>query len=190
MNNKTIIMCAVFAGSMQQSWGMHRGPGYELINPHNPVQYSPSAPLMTPSQSISMNNNVQYSPSAPLMSPSNSIRPSNSNNLLPHLNDNARVPAVNNNNSSVPRQEVSEIARLAAAIEALNLNVENMSKQLNDRMTNVEQKIETVENKVVNMTQYSKTYSYNHEQEISLYDLKEEIKEVRSIVSRVYRNTK
>jgi hypothetical protein len=158
---------------MQQSWGMHRGPGYELINPHNPVQYSPSAPLMTPSQSISMNNNVQYSPSAPLMSPSNSIRPSNSNNP---------PSSSNNNNSSAPRQEVSDIAELVVLIKALSLNVETMHKEVNDRMTKMEKKIDTVEKKVGGMTKNS---DY-----ISLYDLKREIGQVQNKVNEIRRNMK
>ena len=161
MKFKTMLVGVLLAGSMQQAWGMYRAGGYEPINPRNPGQNSPSAPLM---------------------SPSNSIRPSNSNNLLPHLNDNARVPAVNNNNSSVPRQEVSEIARLAAAIEALSLNVETMHKEVNDRMTKMENKIDTVERKVEGMTRSSNR--------ISLYDLKQEIEEVQGIVTQIYRNTK
>jgi hypothetical protein len=152
MNYKTMMMCAVLAGSMQNAWGMYRAGGYEVINPRNSGQNSPSAPLM---------------------SPSNSIRPSNNNNP---------PSSSNNNNNSVPKQEISEIAQLVAAITTLNLNVETMHKEVNDRMTKMENKIDTVERKVKGMTKNS-----DH---TNLYDLKKEIEEVQSIVTRIDRNTK
>jgi hypothetical protein len=125
MKFKTMLVGVLLAGSMQQAWGMYRAGGYEPINPRNPGQNSPSAPLM---------------------SPSNSIRPSNSNNP---------PSSSNNNNSSAPRQEVSDIAELVVLIKALSLNVETMHKEVNDRMTKMEKKIDTVEKKVGGMTKNS-----------------------------------
>ncbi len=111
MNYKTMILWALLAGTMQNAWGMQGG-------------------------------NPQYMPSAPLMSPSNSIRPRN--NPLPYSDNNAMQPAVNNNNNAVSEQVISEIARLTAALEALNTRVANMHSQLNGRMTCMEQQIKDV----------------------------------------------
>ena len=59
------------------------------------------------------------------------------------------------NSNPIPKEGGSDAAHLVAAIEALNLTVDNMNKGLTTRMTKMESQIETVEKKVKSMTEYS-----------------------------------
>lgn len=96
------------------------------------------------------NQNQQYlqwqAASAPLMSPSNSILPSNNNNPLPHSN-------TNNNNGSVPKQEVSDTARLAAAFEQLNLTLQKGFTDLGASLDRQAEKIDDLVKVQMIMTQ-------------------------------------